>query len=163
MEAIFNFFSGLGKDFALFVISMIPLIEERGAIIYGAARAMPWTHVLPICMAANMVPVPFILIFGQRLLKWLQTTRTLGPFFTRYEAKLAAKAATIDRYSFWALAIFVGIPLPGTGAWSGSLIAAMLNIRFRRALASIAIGVVMAGIIMTLGCYGAVGIFKLFV
>ncbi len=163
MDAIFNFFAGLGNDFALFVISMIPLIEERGAIIYGAAAGMPWTHVLPICMIANAIPVPFILVFGPRLLKWLQTTKLLGPFFTRYEAKLATKAAQIDRYSFFALTLFVGIPIPGTGAWSGSLISTILNIRFKRALPSILLGILLAGIIMTLACYGAVGIFKLFV
>jgi uncharacterized membrane protein len=162
MEAIFSFFAHLGNEFALFMISLIPLIEERGAIIFAAAMNMPWTKVLPICVIANMVPVPFILFFGKKLMTWLKTTKHLGPFFTRYEAKLATKAEKIDRYSFWALTLFVGIPVPGTGAWSGSLIATMLDVKFKRAFPSILLGVIMAGIIMTIACYGAAGIFKLF-
>ncbi|MEA5026884.1 MAG: small multi-drug export protein [Erysipelotrichaceae bacterium] len=162
MSAIFNFFAIFGKEFALFMISMIPLIEERGAIIYGAAIGMPWYQVLPICIVANMIPVPFVLIFGMKLIKYLKTTKLLGGFFTKYEAKLMERSANVDRYSLIALALFVGIPLPGTGAWSGSLIATILNIDFKKAVFAIFIGVLIAGIIMTLGSYGMVGVFRLF-
>lgn len=163
MSAIFDFFSGLGNEFALFMISLIPLIEERGAIIYGATIGMPWYEVLPICIIGNMVPVPFILLFGMKLIAYLKTTRMFGSFFHKYEKKLMEKSQTIDRYSFLALVLFVGIPLPGTGAWSGSLIATILNVKFKRAFVAVFLGVILAGVIMTLGSYGVVGIFRLFI
>ncbi|MDD2591936.1 MAG: small multi-drug export protein [Erysipelotrichaceae bacterium] len=163
MSAIFDFFSGLGNEFALFMISLIPLIEERGAIIYGATIGMPWYEVLPICIIGNMVPVPFILLFGMKLIAYLKTTKLFGSFFHKYENKLMEKSQTIDRYSFLALVLFVGIPLPGTGAWSGSLIATILNVKFKRAFVAVFLGVILAGVIMTLGSYGVVGIFRLFI
>ena len=97
IQKLFSFFSVLGDRFALFMISLIPLIEERGAIIFGAARKMPWYEVLPICVISNMLPVPFLLLFGMKIIKWLKTTRTFGPFFTRYEAKLHAKSETVKK------------------------------------------------------------------
>ena len=163
MTELFAFFSSLGNEFALFMISLIPLIEARGAIIYGAAIGMPWYQVLPICIIGNMIPVPFILLFGMKLIAYLKTTNLFGPFFTRYEAKLMKRSTEIDRYSFIALMLFVGIPVPGTGAWSGSLIATILEVKFKKAILAVFLGVILAGIIMTLGSYGAVGIFKLFV
>lgn len=162
MEAIFRFFSVLGNEFALFVISMIPLIEERGAIIFGASIGMPWYKVLPICIVSNMVPVPFILFFGLKLVRWLKTTKLFGKFFTKYEEKLQAKSATVDKYSFLALVLLVGVPIPGTGAWSGSLISTLLNVEKKRAFLAVLVGVIMCGIIVTLAAYGAVGFLKFF-
>ena len=162
VKAIFDFFSFLGNEGALFIISLIPLIEERGAIIYGAAMHMPWYEVLPICIFANMLPVPFLLIFGMKLVKWLQKTKTFGPFFTKYEAKLQAKSETVEKYGFFALTMFVGFPVPGTGAWSGSLVATLLNFDFKKGLLSIFIGIVMCGIIMTLAAYGVFGFLRIF-
>ena len=98
IQNIFNFFAGLGNEFALFMISLIPLIEERGAIIFGAAKGMPWYKVLPICVVSNLLPVPFLLLFGMKIIKWLKTTKTFGSFFTRYEEKLNAKSETIVFY-----------------------------------------------------------------
>lgn len=160
-EALFNLFSALGTDFALFMISLIPLVEERGAIIFAAAINIPWTKALPLCIVANMLPVPFILIFGMKLVAWLKTTKLFGNFFTKYEEKLHSKSEAVKKYGFFALTMFTGIPVPGTGAWSGALIATILEFDFKRAMLSILLGVIMAGIIMTVACYGAVGIFGL--
>lgn len=154
IQKLFSFFSVLGDRFALFMISLIPLIEERGAIIFGAARKMPWYEVLPICIISNMLPVPFLLLFGMKIVKWLKTTRTFGPFFTKYEVKLHAKSEEVRKYGFFALTMFVGIPVPGTGAWSGSLVATILEFDFKKGLLSIFLGIVMAGIILTLASYG---------
>lgn len=161
-EAIFNFFSSISSEFALFMISLIPLIEERGALIFAAAIKFPWYKALPICIVANLLPVPFLLIFGMRIIKWLKTTRTFGSFFTRYEEKLNSKADAVKKYGFFALTMFVGIPVPGTGAWSGSLVATILNFDFKKALLSITLGVIMAGIIITLASYGALSILSIF-
>lgn len=162
METIFKFFSVLGNEFALFVISMIPLIEERGAIVYGAAIGMPWFKVLPICIIANFLPVPFILVFGMKLIQWLKTTKLFGSFFTRYEEKLKKKSENVNKYSFWALVLLVGVPIPGTGAWSGSLVATILQVEKKRAMLALFVGVIMCGIIMTLASYGAVSAFRMF-
>jgi len=163
VDTIFNFFSVLGNEFALFMISLIPLIEERGAIIFAAAMKMEWYKVLPICIIANMLPVPFLLIFGMKIVKWLKTTKTFGKFFTKYELKLNEKSEKVKKYGFFALTMFVGIPVPGTGAWSGSLVATILKFDFKRGLLSIFLGVILAGIIMTIACYGTASIFQLFV
>ena len=162
METIFRFFSALGNEAALFIISMIPLIEERGAIVYGAAIGMPWYKVLPICIIANMLPVPFVLIFGMKLIELLKKSRILGGFFTRYEEKLKKKSETVDKYSFMALVLLVGLPIPGTGAWSGSLVATILQVEKKRAIPALFVGVVMCGIIVTLAAYGVVGAFRMF-
>lgn len=162
IQNIFNFFSAMGDEFALFMISLIPLIEERGAIIFGAARGMVWYKVLPICITANMLPVPFLLIFGMKIIAWLKTTKTFGPFFTKYEKKLQSKSEAVKKYGFFALTMFVGIPVPGTGAWSGSLVATILGFDFKRGLLSIFLGVVLAGVILTLASYGMLGFLKVF-
>ncbi|MDO4378742.1 MAG: small multi-drug export protein [Erysipelotrichia bacterium] len=145
------------------MISLIPLIEERGAIIYGASVGIPWQKALPICIFANMLPVPLLLLFGMKIIQWLKTTKLFGNFFTKYEKKLYKKSEAVRKYGFLALTVFVGIPIPGTGAWSGTLVATILQFDFKKALLSILLGVILAGIIMSLACYGTIGIFKLFV
>ena len=162
IQTIFDFFSRMGNEFALFMISLIPLIEERGAIIFGAAMGMPWYKVLPICVIANMLPVPFLLLFGMKIIRWLKTTKAFGSFFTRYEQKLQSKSETVEKYGFFALTMFVGIPVPGTGAWSGSLVSTILGFDFKKGLLSILLGVIMAGIILTLASYGVFGFLKVF-
>ena len=157
IETIFNFFAALGDRFALFMISLIPLIEERGAIIFGAAKGMPWYEVLPICIVSNMLPIPFLLIFGMKISAWLKTTKTFGPFFTRYEEKLHSKSEAVKKYGFFALTMFVGIPIPGTGAWSGSLVATILGFDFKRGLLSILLGVILAALIIGAASYGLFG------
>ena len=160
IEAIFNYFTFLGNEAALFIISMIPFIEERGAIIFGAAMGMPWYKVIPICIVANMLPVPFLLIFGMKIINWLKGTKTFGNFFTKYEAKLQTKSETVEKYGFFALTMFVGIPVPGTGAWSGSLVSTMLGFDFKRGFLSILLGVIMAAVIIGCASYGLFGFLK---
>ena len=94
------------------------------------------------------------------LFAWLKTTRLFGNFFTKYEAKLQAKSETLDKYGFFALTMFTAFPIPGTGAWSGSLLSTILGFNFRRGFLSILLGVIICGIIMTLASYGAVGFLK---
>lgn len=162
MESIFNALLGIGREGALFIVSMIPLIELRGAVPLGAVLGMNWALVYIICVIGNLIPVPFILLLGEKLLEWLKTTKTFGNFTRNYENKLMKKADKITKYSKLGLCMFVGIPVPGTGAWSGALLAVLLKIKPKQAFWSIALGVVVAGVIMTISSYGIVGAVKLF-
>lgn len=163
IDTIFNFLAEHVSAYgAVFIVSMIPLIELRGSVIVGTACGLPWLNVLALSTLGNLLPIPFILIFGEKLLAWLKTLPMLSRFTKWYEARLMSKSETIQKYAFYGLWIFVGIPLPGTGAWSGSLIAALLNVPPRKAFAAIACGVVTAGLIMTIGSRGVAGLIQLF-
>lgn len=158
-KQVFDYFLGAGQDVALFLISMIPLIELRGSIPLGAMLDMPWYTVFFISLIGNLLPIPFIILFVRPIFDWLKKTRLFHGLATKLENKLLSKADRVTRYEVIGLMIFVAVPLPGTGAWSGAGIAALLGMRLRPALLSIAAGVVIAGIIMTLASYGAVGMF----
>ena len=145
----------------VFFISMLPLIELRGAIPMGAAFGMPWWQTFLISVVGNMLPVPFILLFIGAILRWMAGCRV--KLFNRFAGWLLRKAeknrAKVEKYAFWGLALFVGVPLPGTGAWTGSLVAAVINLDFWKALLSALIGVLGAGLVMTLLSYGVAAIF----
>ena len=157
MQQLFDFLSAAGREVALFIVSMVPLIELRGSIPLGAAIGMPWYTVFLISIVGNLLPVPFILLLGRPIFQWLKTTRLLSGFAARYEKRLMSKADKVTRYETIGLCMFVGIPVPGTGAWSGALLAVLLNMRMKHALPAIACGVLAAGVLMTLGAYGVVG------
>ncbi len=162
VDTLFNFFSFGGTTFALFIISMIPIVELRGAVILGAALQMDWSLVFIVCVIGNILPIPFILAFGKKLIHWLKTLPLFKGLTTRYETRLLSKAHQVEKYSAIGLCLFVAIPLPGTGAWSGAILAALLDMRIRHALPAIALGVVIAGVIMTIGSYGLFSIFSSF-
>ena len=143
----------------VFLVSMVPLIELRGAIPYGVVYDLPLWLTYIIAIAGNMLPVPIIYLFARRVLLWGKDKKLIGRFFTfclekgeKAGRKLQAKAG---RGLYWALLLFVGIPLPGTGAWTGSLIAAMLDMRVKEAFPPILLGVITAGIIVAVVTYGA--------
>ena len=162
-DTLYNTFSFGGPYFALFIISMIPLVELRGAVILGAAMQLDWQLVLLISLLGNIIPVPFVLSFGKRLIHWLKTIPLFSGLAHRYEAKLLSNADKINTYSLLGLCLFVAIPLPGTGAWSGSALAALLALRIRYAFPAITLGVLIAGIIMTLGAYGFVNFLQIMI
>lgn len=137
----------------IFLISMVPLIELRGAIVYAVGMDLPLLPSYIICIIGNMLPVPFIYFFARKVLLWGRDKRFIGKFFTfclekgeKGGRKLAQKAGRGGL--FVALMLFVGIPLPGTGAWTGALAASFLNMGFKSTVASVSLGVIMAGIIM---------------
>lgn len=163
MSAIFDVFSKyIGKKGALLIISMIPLIELRGSIPFGATVGLNWLSVFLLSIVGNMLPIPFIILFGTKLLEWLKTTKLFGKFFRRYEERLLRKSDKVQKYSYWGLLIFVGIPIPGTGAWSGALLSVLLEMKGRKSLLFIFFGVLLAGVIMTAISYGVAGAIKLF-
>lgn len=157
IQEMWNWLLGAGREAALFVVSMLPLIELRGAVPLGLATGMPWYQVLPICYVGNLLPIPFVMIFGVRLIDWLSTLKPFRKVATRYKEKLLSKSGSVTKYERIGLLLFVAVPLPGTGAWSGAVIAALLKMPFRKAFLSIACGVIIAGLLMTLGTSGVLG------
>lgn len=141
---------------------MTPLVELRGAIILGAALNMVWYKVFIISVIGNLLPIPFIILFIKRIIYLLKRFPVFAGFIQWYEGRLARHSDKIGVLSFWALALFVGIPLPGTGAWTGAGVASLLNMRLRNAFPAIVVGVLIAGAIMTAAAYGALSIMKIF-
>ena len=166
-EAIKRFFlETVGKELCVFFCSMIPIIELRGAIPMGAVfnatlGGMPFWFTYILSVIGNMLPVPFILLFIKKMIKWMSVSRV--KFFNKVANyllnKVEKKRDKIEKYSFWGVCLFVAIPLPVTGAWTGSLVAAMIDMKFWKALLSCLLGVMIAGVIMTLISYGVASIF----
>ena len=139
---------------SVFFCSMVPIIELRGAIPMGAALGISWPVNFAICIVGNMLPIPFILLFIRHILAWMKTTKRLSRIALWLEEKAAQKSARVMKYATFGLTVFVGIPLPGTGAWTGALVAALLNMRMKYALPSIFAGVLLAAFIMSGISYG---------
>ena len=157
-----NWIMALKNELWVFFISMVPLIELRGAVPVGTALGMNWMLVMIIAVAGNLVPIPFIIKFGEQLFAWLRRTKLLSGIFSKYEARLMKKSEQVTKYSLIGLCLFVAVPLPGTGAWSGAAIAVLLNMRMRYAFCSIALGVLIAAVIMTLVSSGVFGAIRFF-
>ena len=150
-----------GKMIYTFLISMVPFIELRGAIPVAAATGLSLWIAFPVAVLGNILPVPFIILFIRRIFAWLRKTfPKLGGFVDRLEEKGRAKQKKVlDKGIFLGLFLFVAIPLPGTGAWSGSLVAAMLDMRLKRAFPAVFLGVITAGVIMAILSYMVPGLF----
>lgn len=146
-----------------FLLSMVPIFELRGGIPVGVSMGVKWYHAVIICMIGNMIPVPFIYLFARKVLEWGADKPVIGKFFTwclkkghSGGEKLKAKAG---KGMFWALLLFVGIPLPGTGAWTGTLAASFLEIDFKKSIVAVACGVVLAAAIITVATLCGVAAF----
>ncbi len=152
-EFFLNLFSGLGiaKEFVVFLMSMIPIVELRGAIPVGAALGVDTLSTFIYAVIGNCLPVPLVILIARPIVNYLKKTRILGWFARWMERKTEKNRDKIMKRSALGLFLFVAIPLPGTGAWTGALCAALLDMRFRFALPSIVLGVIGAGCIMTLG------------
>ena len=149
----------VGKEFIIFLISMVPILELRGGLLAAgpALLDVPMWQAIPICFIGNLVPIPFILLLITKIFDWMKGTKKLKPLVEKLEHKALSQSANIEKYEFWGLVAFVGIPLPGTGAWTGALIAALLGIRFRKAFPAIVLGLVVATVIMTILSYTVLG------
>ena len=144
-----------------FGISMVPVIELRGAIPYGLGFDLPLPFVLAVSVLGNMVPVPFIALFIRRIFAWMRVkSPKLDKLVTKLEARAHEKAKTVQKYELLGLFILVAIPLPGTGAWTGSLVGALMDIRLKYLIPIVFAGVLTAGIIMCLISYGAGALFS---
>lgn len=152
--------SYFGNMVMTFLVAMAPVLELRGAIPVGVANGLDVKVALIVAILGNLVPVPFIIIFIREIFLWMRTrSERLNGIVVKLENKAAEKSEIVNKYEWWGLVILVAIPLPGTGAWTGALVAAMLNMRLKRAFPAIAIGVVIAGIIVSYLTYGATMLF----
>jgi len=149
-----------GKLLSVFLISMVPFIELRGALPVASVMGLDLSVAFPVAILGNMVPVPFIILFIRKIFllirRWFPR---LHRMVDRLEKKGESKRDLIERGAFWGLFVLVAIPIPGTGAWTGSLVAAMLNLRMKFAFPAIALGVVGAGVIMAAVSYWIPGLF----
>ena len=162
MEALVQWFttnlSGvLSKELIAFVVSMVPILELRGGLLAASWMHIDMIRAIVICVIGNIIPIPFILLLITKIFNKLKQTRTFKPMVEKLENKALGKKDQIEKYEFWGLVLFVGIPLPGTGAWTGAVIASLLGIRFRKAFPAIILGILLATCIMTIVSYGILG------
>lgn len=159
VQSIIDMLGGsFGKEAIVFIISMIPILELRGALLVaGPLLGVPVAKAIPLSIVGNILPVPFILLLITPVFGWLKGTRTFRPLVEKLETRAMSKSEQIEKYEFWGLVLFVGIPLPGTGAWTGSLIAALLGIRFKKAFPAVILGIFMATVIMWFISYVLLG------
>jgi len=147
----------LGETLLTMLISMLPVVELRGGLPAGVAMGLPIPVAFAASLVGNMIPVPFIIIFIQRVFIWLRRHwPKMDSFITKLEAKAHLKGEKVQKYGPIALLLFVGIPLPGTGAWTGSLIAALLELKPKSAIPCIFLGVLLAAGIMTALTFGVI-------
>ncbi len=153
------FHEGVGGELIAFLASLLPVIECRGGMIIAKGFGIPFIRAFLLCYLGNMIPVPFILLFIRKIFEFMKKHNILTKFIEFLEGKTARNQAKVIRYKQWGLLLFVAIPLPGTGAWTGSLFAALLDVDFKKALPIIAIGVFIADLIMSVLTYGMGEIF----
>ncbi len=160
IEAIERFFlETVGRELCVFFCSMLPIIECRGAIPLGWGLGLPWWQTAIFSIAGNLLPVPFILLFIRAILGWMRESRV--KFFANVAAwldrKIEKHKGTIEKYSYWGLVLFVAIPLPGTGAWTGTLIASVLGLEPKKSFLAATLGVLGVTAIMTVVSYLGLG------
>ena len=141
----------------IFIISMIPILELRGGLLAAALLKVPEMTAIPLCIIGNIIQIPFILLFIRQIFKWMNNFKVFRGLVEKLENRAMGKSDKIKRYEFWGLMLFVGIPLPGTGAWTGALIASLLNVDIKKSSLAILGGIIMATVIMYIVSYGIVG------
>ena len=155
-QALIDFLMSGGKELGIFLCSMVPVIELRGAIPLGWATNIPWWLTYLLAVVGNMLPVPFILLLIRQVLTVMEKMpiKFVRAFAAWLRRKAEKNTDKIQRFGFWGLCFFIAIPLPVTGAWTGSLVAATIRMNFWRAMLSALLGVMIAGAVVTLICLG---------
>lgn len=161
-EILVQAFNGLtnlkfGRELIVFIISLMPILELRGGLIAAALLNLNIIRAFIICFIGNIIPIPFILWLITPLFDYLKKTKLFSGLVNKLESKAMSKKDQIEKLQYIGLMLFVGIPLPGTGAWTGCLIAALLNMNKKKAMLYAILGVIMAGIIMLIFSYGLLG------
>lgn len=162
MEVLVHWFSNnlsqfISPEGAVFIISMIPILELRGGLLAASLLKISAAKAIPLCVIGNIIPIPFILLFIRKIFKVMKKTKLFHGLIVRLENRAMRKSDQVKKYEFWGLMLFVGIPLPGTGAWTGSLIASLLEIDIKKSSMAILCGIIMATVIMYIVSYGLVG------
>lgn len=157
MESIIGFlagvFSNINANVFIFIISLLPILELRGGLIAAALLDVPYVRALIICIIGNIIPIPFLLLFMRKLLEWMKKFKGIGKLAVWLENKTLKRRKQLDKYGFWGLILFVGIPLPGTGAWTGSILASLLYLPVKKCTVAAVIGVFLAAAIMSIITY----------
>lgn len=157
-ESIANFFVTLFRDripgeLIIFIVSLCPILELRGGLIAASLLDIDFVTAFIICYFGNILPIPFILLFIRKIFQALRNKKGFSKTIEKLEIRSMRKSEKVKKASGWGLITFVAIPLPGTGGWTGALIAAFLDMRIRRSFPLIALGVLIAGIIMAIPTY----------
>ena len=154
-----NIFGNLNKDVIIFIISLMPILELRGGLLAASLLHVDFVKAVVICVIGNLLPIPIVLLFLEKVLDILARWSVTKKIVTWLEKKVDSKREQIDKYGYLGLILFVGIPLPGTGAWTGSLLAVMLGLDKKKSFVCIFLGVILAAIIMSIVSYGILGSF----
>ncbi|WP_194609006.1 COG2426 family protein [Clostridium vitabionis] len=164
MNAIVTWFTAhlagaLSGETIVFIISLFPILELRGGLLASSPAFLnvPILKAVPLCIAGNLLPIPFVLLLFERILRLMKGWKPTREFALWLERHALNRRGQIEKYEFWGLALFVGIPLPGTGAWTGSMIASLLHMEPKKAFLAILVGVVIATVIMSAISYGLLG------
>ena len=158
-ETLANFFVDLfgnkiPGELTIFIISLLPILELRGGLIAAVLLGVPLWKAFLVCFIGNILPVPFIILFIKKIFEFLRRFSFFDKFIGKLEAKTEKNKDKVLRYKQWGLLLFVAIPLPGTGAWTGALFAALLDIDLKKSFPIIALGVLIAGVIVAVLSYG---------
>ncbi len=162
-ESLANFFIELFRDkipneLIVFIISLFPVLELRGGLIAASFLDVDLVKAFVICYIGNMLPIPFILLFIRKIFQFLRDKRGFSKIIQKLEVRAMRNSEKVKRWRNWGLLAFVAIPLPGTGGWTGALIAALLDMRLKTSLPIIALGVLIAGVIVASLSYGLLGV-----
>ena len=163
MESLVNFFiglfNGISKEVVIFIISLMPILELRGGMLAASLLKIPYINASIICIIGNILPIPFVLLFLEFIFHLMEKWKPTKKVVRWLEKKGESKRGQIDKYGYWGLVLFVGIPLPGTGAWTGSLVAILLGLDKKKSFICILLGIILAFIIMSILSYGILGKF----
>jgi uncharacterized membrane protein len=149
----------MSAQVVVFIISMVPILELRGGLLAAKLLGVSLLQAIPLCIIGNLIPIPFILLFIKKIFSWMKKFKIFRGLVERLENRAMKKSDSVSNAEFLGLTLFVGIPIPGTGAWMGSLIAALLEMDFKKAIKAELIGIAMATIICSILWYGLLGMF----
>lgn len=146
-----------GKELITFIISCIPILELRGGLLAASLMNVQPVIACIVSIIGNLLPIPFILMFLTPIFKWMKKTKMFKKIVDKLESKALKSKEKVEKFEFWGLVLFVGIPLPGTGAWTGALVASVLEMNKKKAFLAICLGVILAAAIMMIISYGLLG------
>lgn len=154
IESLIKIFGTLGKELVVFIISLLPILELRGGLIAASLLKIPFFKGYIISIIGNILPIPIVLLFLDKIFTLLKKFKLTSKIVIKLENKILSKKKQIDKYGYLGLLLFVGIPLPGTGAWTGSALAVLLHLDKKKSFIYIILGIIMASIIMSIFSYG---------
>jgi len=154
VESLTELLGGLGKEVIVFIISMLPILELRGGLIASALLGVDFLHGYLCSIIGNVLPIPIVLLFLEKIFNLLKNIKFTKNLVNKIENKIMSKKGQIEKYGYLGLLLFVGIPLPGTGAWTGAGLAVLLNLNKKKSFVVILLGVILASIIMSILSYG---------